>query len=261
MTPTTPREATAMPSDPVRLEVEGPRARLVLHRPEKLNALNAAVLDGLDDALDILEAHDEARVVTVEGAGERAFCVGADVRELTARRPEHVGRSNLRGHEVFDRLERLRLPTVALLHGFTLGGGLELAMACDLRLAVSGTQLGLPEVSIGVIPGWGGTWRLSRLVGETKARELILTARRIDAHEAQRIGLVNEVVPDDGLEQHADVLTAEIAENSPAAVAIAKETLGTWARIDATVGRVESAANGHLVSLDDFQQRVSARLG
>jgi len=219
------------------------------------------MLDGLDDALDILETEDHVRVVTVEGAGERAFCVGADVRELVAQRPEHVGRSNLRGHEVFDRLERLRIPTVALLHGFAFGGGLELAMACDLRLAASGTQLGLPEVSIGVIPGWGGTWRLPRLVGETRARELILTARRIDADQAHRIGLVTEVVPVGGLEQRAVALTEEIAANSPAAVALAKETLGTWARVDAAVGRVESAANGHLVSLDDFRQRVSARLG
>ena len=250
-----------MPSDPVSLTVEGARARVVLQRPEKLNALSALALDGLDRALDEIDGDPKVRVATIEGAGDRAFCVGADVRELAARRPEEVSRANLRGHEVFDRLERARVPTIALLHGYALGGGLELAMACDLRLAVEGTLLGLPEVSIGVLPGWGGTWRLARLVGDARARELILTGRRVTAERASEIGLVHEVVAAGSLQQRAGAVADEIAENSPQAVALAKETLGLWSRIDASVQHVESAAVGHLVALEDFHERVAARLG
>ena len=177
----------------IRLERSGTCALLTLERPAALNALNAALLRRLDEALAEVEA-DSYRALVVTGAGERAFCAGADVAELLARPAGEAYEGQRLGQRVFDRLERLPIPSVAAINGFALGGGLELALACTFRFAVATARLGLPEIKLGLIPGHGGTQRLPRLVGSARALELILTGDLITAEEAARLNLVTRVV-------------------------------------------------------------------
>lgn len=173
-------------------------ALLTLNRPEALNALNAALLGELGAALD-WAATSGARALLITGAGARAFCAGADIAELRGRSVPRVKQDAERGQSLFRRLDGHPLPSVAIVNGYAFGGGLELAMACTFRVATPGAALGLPEIKLGVIPGYGGTQRLPRLVGEARALELIMTGRRIDAEEALRIGLVNRILSGDPL--------------------------------------------------------------
>lgn len=172
-------------------------AVLTLNRPEVLNALSFAQLARLDARLDEVEASD-ARCLIVTGDGDKAFCAGADISELSGRTLEQELDGTLRGQAVIGRLETLRQPSIALVGGFALGGGCELALACTFRLATSKARFGLPEVKLGLVPGYGGTQRFSRLVGASVALEVMMTGRMVDAAEALRIGLVNRLVPDDG---------------------------------------------------------------
>jgi enoyl-CoA hydratase len=174
-------------------------ALVTLDRPQALNALSFALLRDLDRALDEVAAGD-ARALLVTGAGERAFCAGADITELQGRSVAAVREGARSGQRIVARLAQLPIPSIALVNGYAFGGGLELALACDFRLAARNARLGLPEIKLGLIPGYGGTQRLPRLVGEARALEMILTGRTVMAEEAERIGLVNRLVDGDLLE-------------------------------------------------------------
>jgi len=204
----------------VRLDLRPPVAQITLDRLKVLNALNAATLAELAAAFETLAADDTVRVVLITGAGGRAFAAGADIGELAqAATPEDGRAYALRGQHVFRSIETLGKPVIACIQGFALGGGCELAMACTLRIAAEDARLGQPEVKLGLIPGYGGTQRLPRLVGRGAALKLMLTGDPIDAREALRIGLVDEVVPAAELMARSEAMAHAIAKNAPLAVA------------------------------------------
>ena len=193
------------------VERDGPVLLTTVNRPKALNALNGVVLDELSSVLDEAREDRGVRTLIVTGAGDRAFVAGADISELSALTPETARAFALRGQAVFSRLEGLGKPSIAAINGFALGGGCELAMACTLRLASEAATLGQPEIDLGLLPGFGGTQRLPRLVGRGRALDLLLTGRRVDAAEAERIGLVNRVVPAAALLDEARALAGNLA--------------------------------------------------
>lgn len=203
------------------LSVEERVATLTINRPEKLNALNAVVRRELIGALDALREDEDVRVVVLTGAGEKAFAAGADVNEFADRTPIEQ-RKVMEGRRVFDTLAEFPKPTIAMLNGYTLGGGCELALACDLRVAARSAKLGQPEIKLGILPGGGATQRLPRLVGFGRAMRLILTGELIEAEEAERIGLVDEVVDDEGLHKRTMELAGSLASESPIALRLCK---------------------------------------
>jgi 3-hydroxypropionyl-coenzyme A dehydratase len=178
----------------IQLEPEADIAILRINRPEALNAMNVDVISELSKMIDILAADDSIRVVIITGAGERSFCAGADISYMVNIDPMQAERYATSAQAMINRIERLEKPVIAAINGFALGGGCELAMACDIRIASSNAKIGQPEVTIGIPPGWGGTQRLMRLVGPAKAKELIFTGKMITADEAYQIGFVNKVV-------------------------------------------------------------------
>ena len=200
------------------LQREGAVAVVTVNRPKVLNALNVATLDELAATMRQLQRDDTVRCVIVTGAGEKSFIAGADIHELSALTPA-AGREHARaGQAVFDLVEQLGKPVIAAINGYALGGGCELAMACTLRLAADTARLGQPEINLGLIPGFGGTQRLARLIGAGRALELLLTGEPIGAAEAYRLGLVNRVVPAADLMLEARRLAAAIAAKAPIAV-------------------------------------------
>lgn len=209
----------AMNFENICLDKTGPLAVVTLNRPKVLNALNAATFAELDAVFDELAADAEVRVVLLTGAGERAFAAGADIRELAAVGAAEGKAFSLRGQAVFRKIETLGKPVIACVRGFALGGGCELAMACTLRIAADDAKFGQPEVKLGVIPGYGGSQRLPRLVGRGAAMKLLLSGAIIDAQEALRIGLVDEVVPAAELIDRSRELATEIAAQAPLAIA------------------------------------------
>jgi enoyl-CoA hydratase len=201
-------------------------ATITLNRPEKLNALTLAMLADLNAACDTIDADPDVRVVIVTGAGPKAFSAGADVVAWSALSPLEMWRTWTRtGQRVLDRLESIRQPTIAALNGVAFGGGLELALACDLRIAADHVRLGAPEVGIGTVPGWGMTTRLATVVGPARAKQMILTGSPIDAADAAAWGLVSEVVPAAELAARAGELAARIAAQAPVAVQTAKQLI------------------------------------
>ena len=236
-------------------------ATVRVHRPDKLNALNAALIAQLDDAFRALAADDSVQAVLLTGSGEKAFVAGADIAELATMDPIGGVRTSRQGQDAFRFLERMRKPVIAAVNGFALGGGLELALACHVRIASENAKFGLPEVKLGIIPGYGGTVRLPRLVGRGRALELILTGEMIDAQEALRIGLVNRVHPQAELVDAARALAAKIAGNGPIALALALEAVDhgmTATTEDAQL--FESNLFGLLASTDDMREGMTAFL-
>jgi enoyl-CoA hydratase len=207
----------------VRVEVDDAVAAVTIDRPDALNALDVETLSALRDELLRLREDDAVRVVVLTGAGERAFAAGADIKYMSALSTDEAKEWGELGHNVAQLLETLAKPTIAAINGFALGGGCELALACDLRYASPNAKLGQPEINLGIIPGWGGTQRLARVCGLGVAKELILTGRTVDAEEALRIGLVNgvaEPVLDRALE------TARLlASKAPLALRAAKQAI------------------------------------
>lgn len=207
----------------ISLQVEGPVATVKINRPEALNALNSVLVRELVDALDALEADDSVRCVVLTGS-DKAFCAGADIKEMAELSAADIGSAD-HLKPVWDRAASFGKPLIAALSGYTLGGGLELAMCCDIIIASEGTKLGQPEINIGIIPGGGGTQRLPRAVGKYKAMEMILTGATISAEEAKALGLVNRVVPAGKYLEEATKLASEIASKAPIAVRSAKEAI------------------------------------
>ncbi len=219
-----------MPDENLTIERDGAVAVLTVTRPAVLNALNNRTIIELEGAVSRLTAADDVRVVILTGAGDKAFIAGADIRELAALNPVTAEALAARGHALCHALERMGKPVIAAVNGYALGGGCELAMACTLRIAADTAKLGQPEVGLGLLPGYGGTQRLPRLVGAGRALEMTLTGDPIDAHEACRIGLVNRVVPRDELMARTLELAQRIAAQAPVAVryilAAVREGLG-----------------------------------
>jgi enoyl-CoA hydratase len=202
----------------ILLEIREPLAVITLNRPKVLNALNAASLRELDAAVAELSSRKEIRAILLTGAGEKAFAAGADIQELAQVSAIEGHQLALRGQRIFDRIESCGKPVIACINGFALGGGCELAMACTFRIASENAKFGQPEVKLGIIPGYGGTQRLSRLIGKGAALKLILTGEIIPASEALRLGLVEEVVAPDQLLPRAEQLAQAIAAVAPLAV-------------------------------------------
>ena len=203
----------------LHLEKRSPLAVVTLNRPKVLNALNAATLGELDAVFHDLAADADIRVVLLAGAGGRAFAAGADIGELSALAVEEGQAFALRGQSVLRLIETLGKPVIACVQGFALGGGCELAMACTLRLVADDARFGQPEVKLGIMAGYGGTQRLPRLVGRGRGLKMLLTGAIVDAQEALRIGLVDEVLPAAELMARAEALALEIAANAPLALA------------------------------------------
>jgi enoyl-CoA hydratase len=219
----------------ILLETNDRISILTVNRPDKRNALNQATRDEILHALDSLQAVPGSRVLVVTGAGEKAFIAGADIGEFEGRTPL-TQRESMKGRRFFDAVEEFPKPVIAMINGFCLGGGLEFALGCDLRIASDTARLGQPEINLGIIPGGGGTQRLTRLVGEGKSMELILTGDLIEAAEAKAIGLVNDVVPAAELRTRVLALAARIAEKSPIALRMAKEAVKAAARMNLREG-------------------------
>ncbi|MBZ4410613.1 enoyl-CoA hydratase/isomerase family protein [Myxococcus sp. XM-1-1-1] len=216
----------------LRLEHDGAVATLTIDRPKALNALNNKTLQEFEAAVRSLGV--ETRVLIVTGGGEKAFVAGADIAEMAALNESQAQEFAALGHRALALLESLAIPTIAAVNGFALGGGCELALACDFIYASEKAQLGLPEVGLGVIPGFGGTQRLTRVVGRARAKELIFTGARIDAAKAKEIGLVLEVLPADGLLAHCRAVAAKMLKNSPLAIGKAKRVIEQGADKDLT---------------------------
>lgn len=216
-------------------------ATVTLNRPEAFNAFNTDQLNRLLETLRGLRDDHTVRCVILTGAGEKAFAAGADIKEMVDKSPEEGLAFGRLGHRVLNTLEDLAQPTIAAINGFAIGGGSEIALACDIRLAAENAVFGQPEVTLGIPPGWGATQRLPRLIGPGLAAELILTGRRVNADEAHRIGLVNALYPADQLMPEARKLAGQIAANSPRALAAAKQALRLAFNGNTAAGLAEEA--------------------
>ncbi len=245
----------------VQVEVDGGVAVVRVHRPDKLNALNAALIAQLDGAFHEVAADAAVQAIVLTGSGEKAFVAGADIGELAQMDPIGGVRTSREGQDAFRFLERMRKPVIAAVNGFALGGGLELALACHLRLASENAKFGLPEVKLGIIPGYGGTVRLPRLVGKGRALEMILSGEMIDAEAAYRIGLVNRVHAQVDLLAEARALAGKIAANGPVALALALEAVdhGMAATME-DAQLFESNLFGLLASTSDMREGMGAFL-
>jgi len=275
----------------IQLEPQGDVAILRINRPEALYAMNVDVISELSKMIDILAADDSIKAIVITGAGERSFCAGADISYMVNIDPIQAERYATSAQDVINRIDRLEKPVIAAVNGFALGGGCELAMACDIRIASSNAKIGQPEVTIGIPPGWGGTQRLMRLIGPAKAKELIFTGKMINADEAYQIGLVNKVIslgPDDKLprevpkgdpvkekERASEIakilnkklmdecigLAKEIAKNSFVAVKVSKKLINRGMDTDLETGlRLEIYGWALCFAHEDRQKMMSTFL-
>jgi enoyl-CoA hydratase len=236
-------------------------ALLTVNRPQKLNAMNYETMAELERVFSHLEADASVRAVIVNGEGEKAFIAGADIQELARETATTGHRTALRGQAIFRSIETLGKPVIAAIHGFCLGGGLELALSCHVRVAAEGAKLGLPEVTLGAIPGYGGTQRLPRLIGRGLAAEMILTGDPIDAADALRIGLVNRVVPRESLLETADGIARRMVRNAPLALRHALLAIDQGLEVDLEKGLLlEATLFGILCGTEDLREGMTAFL-
>jgi len=234
-------------------------ATITLNRPEALNAFSKEVVDEVLQALEDIKNDESVRVVILTGAGEKAFSSGADIKAMKGMNALKARELSLMGEKICSALENLEKPVIAAINGYALGGGLEVAMACDLRIASENAFMGQTEVNIGLIPGWGGTQRLTRLVGKTKAKELVFTGKRIDAKTAEQLGILNLVVPADKFRETVRQFALELAQKAPVALRVAKSVInkGTDMSLDAALA-MEREGFGVVASTEDLQEGVSA---
>lgn len=228
----------------IQLEIAEHIAKITINRPQSLNALNKQTIAEMSEALDQLKTNEDVRVLIITGSGTKAFVAGADIKEFSDFNVKQGAQLAALGHEMlFDKIEKFPKPVIAAVNGFALGGGLELAMACHMRIASDNARLGLPEVSLGLIPGYGGTQRLPELIGKGKAIEMITTASMINATDAYEWGLVNQVVPIAELANTCMKIAQKIAHNSPQAVGAA---------LRAIAGGFNDKVNGYNVEISEF---------
>jgi enoyl-CoA hydratase len=255
---TTAAGAQASTPGSVRLEIDGRVATLELDRPAKLNALTPEMLRQLAHHLEEVEATASIDLVVVRGAGHRAFCVGADIGRFADLGPVEMWRAwTALGHAAFERLARLRQPVIAVVHGDAFGGGLELALAADFRVVAEQVRLGMPEAGLGTVPGWGGTERLVGLIGRTRAKEVVLARRFLDAATAMEWGLATRVAPAAELETAVEGLSEQLLGGAPVAVQIAKQLIDAAA--SGAPGRIlEPLAGGLAAATADLTEGVAA---
>jgi len=245
----------------VVVEINGPLAEVIITRPKALNALNYATLEELKSVFSGFAENSEVKVVIITGSGEKAFVAGADIAEMKDYNVLQARTFGRLGQTVFSLIEKAPQVVIAAVNGYALGGGCELAMACDMRLASTKAKFGQPEVSLGVIPGFGGTQRLPRLVGKGRAKEIIFSGNMIDANEACRIGLVNRVCEPEQLMDEARALAADILLRSQTAVAFAKQAINTGGNMDdESAFFYESELWGACFSTEDQQEGMDAFL-
>jgi enoyl-CoA hydratase len=243
------------------LERDGAIAVVTINRPKVLNALNTQTMDELRRVVLDLKQDEAIRVLILTGAGEKSFVAGADITELAVQTPTSGREHALAGQHVLDLIENMGKPVIAAINGFALGGGCELAMACTLRLAAETARLGQPEINLGLIPGYAGTQRLSRLVGKGKAMEMILTGAPVTADEAQRIGLVNRVVPAADLMAEARKLATQLAASAPIAMRYIINAVNKGIEIPfAEACQYEATLFGLVASTDDMREGTKAFL-
>lgn len=205
----------------LKVERDEEIVQITIDRPDKLNAMNLDVMDEFITILDNLEK-DSSKIVIITGSGQKAFSAGADIEYMNTIGPTEAEKYALRGHEVLNKIEKLPKPVIAAINGYALGGGCELALSCDIRFASKNAQLGQPEVTLGICPGWGGTQRLLRLVGPARAKDLIFSGRRIDVEEAFSMGLVNKIFSSESLLAETKTYAKTIVKNSGYAVGVSK---------------------------------------
>lgn len=241
------------------LEENGFISKIIINRPKSLNALNTKTIAELSTALDALYENKNCRVIIITGSGEKSFVAGADIKEFSDFNKEKAEELSRKGQmKLFDKVENMNKPVIAAVNGFALGGGLELAMSCHIRYASNNAKLGLPEVTLGLIPGYGGTQRLPKLVGKGIANELIFSAKMINAEKAKEIGLVNEVFSQEELISKSEELARLIAHNSPMAIRKAIEAVNLS---DTSEGfEKEITSFGELFEMEDKKKGISAFL-
>jgi enoyl-CoA hydratase len=234
-------------------------ATITLNRPETLNAFSKEVVKEVLQALEDVKDDESVRVVVLTGAGEKAFSAGADIKTMIGMNALKARELSLMGENLCLALENLEKPVIAALNGYALGGGLEVAMACDLRIASENARMGQTEINIGLIPGWGGTQRLTRLVGRTKAKELVFTGRMIDAKTAEQLGIVNMVAPADKFKETVRQFALDLASKAPVAIKVAKALINNGADIslDSALA-LEREGFGVVASTEDLQEGVRA---
>ncbi len=236
-------------------------ATITVNRPKVLNALNHQTLTELAHAFDAVRDDPALRALVITGSGDKAFVAGADINELAKMQAMDAKAKAYFGQQVFGRLERLGKPSIAMINGFALGGGLELALACTLRIAATTAKMGLPEVSLGIIPGYGGTQRLARIAGPGVAREWVLTGDMFTAEEAHRVGVVNRVFEPAALAQGTQDLVNKLLSRSPIALALALETIARGLNMSQQEGEViESDMFGLASTTADMREGMSAFL-
>jgi len=234
-------------------------ATITLNRPEALNAFSKEVVEEIMHALDDVKNDEGVRVVVLTGAGEKAFSAGADIKAMVGMTALKARELSLMGEKLCLAFENLEKPVIAALNGYALGGGLEVAMSCDIRIASENARVGQTEINIGLIPGWGGTQRLTRLIGRTKAKELVFTGRMIDAKTAEQLDIVNMVVPPDKFKETVRQFATELASKAPAAIRVAKALINKGADIslDSALA-LEREGFGVVASTEDLKEGVSA---
>jgi enoyl-CoA hydratase len=245
----------------ILISTENNIATITINRPTKLNALNKATIQELHTAFEAAEKNDAIRVIILTGSGEKAFVAGADIAEFANFSVTEGAQLAQQGQELlFDFVENLKTPVIAAVNGFALGGGLELAMACHFRVASDNAKMGLPEVSLGVIPGYGGTQRLPQLIGKGRAMEMIMTAGMVPADEAYRAGLVNHVVPQAELLSFCNGIAQRILKNSPTAISQAINAVNANFKDGVNGYKTEIDAFGFCFGTEDFKEGTTAFL-
>jgi enoyl-CoA hydratase/carnithine racemase len=248
-----------MSADVLLSREEGGILTLTLNRPEVMNSLNFELLHRLRDQVDQVRHRRDVRVIVITGSGEKAFCSGADLKERAGLPPEKVKEFIFTIRNLFTAIEQLGMPVIAAVNGVALGGGTELALACDIRIASTAATLGLTETRLAIIPGAGGTQRLPRLIGRGKAKELIFTGRRVESAEALQIGLVNRVVPPEALIDECRRMAAMICETGPIAIEQAKYAINHGLETDLATGlAIESAAYWVTIPTEDRLEGLTA---
>ncbi len=234
-------------------------ATITLNRPEALNAFSREVVEEILHALEDVRNDENVRVVVLTGAGEKAFSAGADIKSMIGMTVLKARELSLMGEKLCLALENLEKPVIAALNGYALGGGLEVAMSCDLRIASENARMGQTEINIGLIPGWGGTQRLTRLIGRTKAKELVFTGRMIDAKTAEQLGIINMTVPQDKFKETVRQFALDLVSKAPVAIRVAKALINKGADIslDSALA-LEREGFGVVASTEDLKEGVSA---
>lgn len=245
-------------TEKILYQVDGHVATITLNRPDKLNALDTEMLDILESLMSRIDTDRDVRAVVLRAAGEKAFCAGADINAWADLKPLGMWHTWIRrGHRIFGRLAALRQPSIAVVRGIAFGGGLELALSCDLRIAADSAAFALPEVTIATVPGWAGTQRLPSIIGEARAKQMVLTGNRIDAQTALDWGLINECVGADELEAKAAELAEKIASNAPVSVQTAKQLIAAGMGQD-TGAALEALAGAMTGYTDDAEEGRAA---